>query len=658
MTVSALWVLATLVKGTVVLLAVILVAGSLRRASAALRHLVWGTGILTLLALPFVSLALPWELPVVALEPVVAPQATPPHAPVPEAGAASVPQVNHDRDAGPASGVDRSNALVEGPQGGGGRAPISPATIVTLLLVIWGLGALYLVARLVLGAVVLGRVVRRGMPLETPDWRRPLLEAADRLALPDLPLLVMSDRFPMPFACGLARPAIVLPSGAAEWDDRRRRTVLVHELAHVSRRDLVANAVGQLACALYWFHPLVWIAARKLRIESERACDDLVLGVGTRPSEYADHLLQIVCRASRSRTPAVALPMAQRHEFEGRMLAILERVARREPASGRHAAVLGALALGVVIPLAALAPVRRAPALPSFTTSMTQSAPDTVRGTAPPLARPTAVERQRVATPSATPSASASATQSATPSASPSVTRVDTTAVIAALTRALEDSVASVREDAAYALGRLEAAAAVEPLAARLERDPDAKVREMIAWALGSIGNLKATPALGAAAQRDAAETVRAMAVWALGQLEDPASVSILTAVLRDRSAEVRGHAAWALGSIEPPSAPPALVEALGDLSAEVRVRVAWALGRIADSTVGARLGVALRDSSAQVRKAALWALGRIGGDAAQAPLLEALQDPDPEVRARAARALAGSSGDPWPWPWPMPMIR
>jgi HEAT repeat protein/beta-lactamase regulating signal transducer with metallopeptidase domain len=658
MTVSALWVLATLVKGTVVLLAVILVAGSLHRASAALRHLVWGTGIVTLLALPFVSLALPWELPVVALETLVAPQATPPHAPVPEAGAASVPQVNHDRDAGPASGVDRSNALVEGPQGRGSRAPISPATIVTLLLVIWGLGALYLVARLVLGAVVLGRVVRRGIPLETPDWRRPLLEAADRLALPDLPLLVMSDRFPMPFACGLARPAIVLPSGAAEWDDRRRRTVLVHELAHVSRRDLVANAVGQLACALYWFHPLVWIAARKLRIESERACDDLVLGVGTRPSEYADHLLQIVCRASRSRTPAVALPMAQRHEFEGRMLAILERVARREPASGRHAAVLGALALGVVIPLAALAPVRRAPALPSFTTTMTQSAPDTVRGAARPLARPTPVERQRIAASSVTPSASASATQSDTPSASPSVTRVDTTAVIAALTRALDDSVASVREDAAYALGQLEAATAVEPLAARLGRDVDAKVREMIAWALGSIGSLKATPALGAAAQRDAAETVRAMAVWALGQLEDPTSVPILIAVLRDRSAEVRGRAAWALGSIEPPNAPPALVEALGDLSAEVRLRAAWALGHIADSTVVARLGVALRDSSSEVRQAALWALGQIGGDAAQAPLLQALQDRDPEVRARAARALAGSHGDPWPWPWPMPIIR
>jgi beta-lactamase regulating signal transducer with metallopeptidase domain len=212
---------------------------------------------------------LPWRLPVVTLDAVVTPPATSPVAPAPEPSVISAPQ-DPARDPGIASGVDRSVTPLDRPQGGGARTAISPATLVTLLLVIWGLGALYLVVRLVLGAVVLGRVVRRGTPLETPDWRRPLLEAADRLALPDLPRLVMSDRFPMPFACGLARPAIVLPSGAAEWDDRRRRTVLVHELAHVSRRDLVANAVGQLACALYWFHPLVWIAARKLRIESER----------------------------------------------------------------------------------------------------------------------------------------------------------------------------------------------------------------------------------------------------------------------------------------------------------------------------------------------------------------------------------------------------
>lgn len=630
------WVLATLLKGTVLLLGASVVAALLRGASASLRHLVWGLGIVTVLVLPLVSLALPWQLAIVPLETAVVPAAAHQETPTSTLGVPSAPQrpVEHEATGGP--NVAGTAAGSPPPQSGEQHAAISPTTIITLLLVIWGIGAVVLLARLAVGAFVLARVVRRGTPLESPDWRHPLLEAADRLALPEPPRLVMSDRFPMPFACGVLHPAIVVPSGAADWDDRRRRTVLVHELAHLARRDLLVNALGQAACAIYWFHPLVWMAARKLRIESERACDDLVLGVGTRPSEYADHLLQIVCRASRSRTPAVALPMAQRHEFEGRMLAILERVARREPASGRHAAVLGVLALTLMVPLAALAPVRDAPSLPAEPSS-----------TKPPSA---SLSPTRTAT--------RSPTASPTPRPARLVARVDTAGVVAALVRALEDSVASVREDAAYALGQLSATAAVVPLAARLGRDPAAKVREMIAWALGQIESRSSTPALGAAAQQDSSEDVRAMAVWALAQVGDPASVPTLAGLLRDRSPEVRGRAAWAIGSMESTGAPAALIATLADPSPDVRLKAAWALGQIADPSAVSRLGAALHDSSTEVRRAAMWALGQIGGEPAQSALLQALQDPDPEVRARAARALGGSHGDPWPWPWPMPIIR
>ena len=638
---GAIWIVSTLLKGTVLLLAAAAIAAVLRHASAALRHLVWGTVIATLLMLPLLSVVLPWRVPVVTL----APEPTF-HAPVPNTSP-------------PLAGV-----LVSGPmnvtaaQEGGAAAPAttSPAwrlprvSLLALLLGIWALGALFLLGRLALGALVLARIVRRGTPLDTTEWRRPLLEAADRLALERLPRLVMSDRLPMPFACGLVHPAIVLPVGASEWDDRRRRTVLFHELAHLARYDLIANTIAQLTSALYWFHPLVWMAVRRLRIESERACDDLVLGVGTRPSEYADHLLQIVCRAAHSRTPAVALPMAQRHEFEGRMLAILERAARRDPASGRHAAVLGALALALVIPLGALVPSRRA--------EIKQPGPPPGSQVANPSHDSVNVRRRPSASPTATPSASPSATP--TPSAAPTPTLQgrDSAGVIAALIRALADSVASVREDAAYALGQLGAAAAVEPLTARLARDPTAKVREMIAWSLGQIGSRGSTGALGAAAQRDTSEDVRGMAVWALGQLADPASVGALAGLLRDPSEEVRGRAAWALGSIAPSAAPALLVVALRDLSPDVRLRAAWALGQIADSRTVPDLAATLRDSTTDVRHAALWALGQIGGDAAQGALLQALEDRDPEVRARAARALAGSHGDPWPWPWPMPIVR
>jgi HEAT repeat protein/beta-lactamase regulating signal transducer with metallopeptidase domain len=635
------WILAVLVKATLLLLAGAGAAFALRRGSAAWRHLVWGTALAGLLVLPLASLVLPWRLAVVPLPAAATlePAASPGPSGVSAATSMANDRAREESAASPAATATpaHSSAAVGSPM------PFS-VSWPALLAGVWVLGALVLLARLVIGAQVLRRMLRRSTALDAPDWRRRLLDGADRLALDRLPALVVSDRLPLPFACGVLRPAIVLPSSAAGWSDRRRQAVLFHELAHLARRDLLVNAIGQVACALYWFHPLVWVAARKLRVESERACDDLVLGVGTRPSEYADHLLQIVCRAARAQTPAVALPMAQRHEFEGRMLAILERAARREPASRRHAAGMAALALAVMLPLAALAPAAP-PAAP-----VPPADPVTSRPPAEPEVRKTdRIESTAPAPLREAPRAAAPGSRAEAP---------DSDAVVAALVRALDDSVATVREDAAYALGRLEARQGIEGLQRSLARDPSSPVREMAAWALAQIGATGSVSSLGAAAQRDTAESVRTMAVWALGRLDDASAVPALVAVLRDRSAEARGRAAWALGTIGPERAPVELRAALRDPASDVRLRAAWALGRIGDSTAASALAEAMRDSSTEVRRAVLWALGRVGGDAAQQALLGATRDPDPEVRTRAVRALAGSHGDPWPWPWPMPMIR
>ena len=75
-------------------------------------------------------------------------------------------------------------------------------------------------------------------------------------------------------------------------------------MAHVKRRDVVPHLMAWIVCAVWWFHPLAWSAARRMRSESEKACDDLVLKVGTRASRYADDLLDIVTRAGAIRAPA------------------------------------------------------------------------------------------------------------------------------------------------------------------------------------------------------------------------------------------------------------------------------------------------------------------------------------------------------------------
>ena len=665
------WAAGVLLKGTVLLLFVLLVTVALRRASAGLRHLIWSAGIAALLLLPFVSLTLPWKLPVAAA-PLIPEQVTVPAlSPAPTVSTPAPTVSPTDKpvaglSAAPTSALPASSAATEGRR-------LTWGTVLVWLLGLWLAGAVAFLGRLALGAVVVRRIVSRAAPLDSPDWTRPLLEGADRLSLDAAPRLVVSDRLPMPFACGVLHPVIVLPESSREWSDRRRRAVLYHELAHLRRLDLPVNALGQLACAIYWFHPLVWVAARRLRMESERACDDLVLGAGTRASEYADHLLQIVCGAARARTPAVALPMAERREFEGRMLAILERDARREAPGRRQAVTLAAFALALLLPLAALGPAT--PATPQQPGAADQ-ARDQGPGERQPQARRQSDQPSRQRAQRTAQNTRQETVEQAEPQEpqgqQPKPARMKVQAknwntqggqgadpkVVAALLTALADSVVSVREDAAYALGELEAKEAVAGLSARLAREPDAQVRKMIAWALGQIESREATEPLGRAAQTDASQEVRETAVWALGQLEDPAAVPALEAVLRDQSEELRGQAAWALGTIEPSSAPPGLIAALKDSSPKVRLRAAWALGQIEDGAAAPALLPLLKDADPAVRKAAFWALGAIGGEAAQPALIEALRDPDPDVRAAAARALGGGHQSPWPWPMPRPIIK
>ncbi len=238
-----------------------------------------------------------------------------------------------------------------------------------MIAVAWAAVACALLLRLGCGAWSVRRIVRRARPLDDPDWQTPLYEIADRLELDAAPRLLRSDDVKMPFAAGLLSSTIVLPAESDGWSAERRTAVLIHELGHVRRRDLIGHTLGRVACALWWFHPLVWTAARRLRAESERACDDLALVFGARPSDYAEHLLDIVSCVRDHSTPAVALAMAHRREFEGRMLAILDpELRRRGPGRLHTAALVGGLAT-LALAVGAAAPAPREDGAPDVATA-------------------------------------------------------------------------------------------------------------------------------------------------------------------------------------------------------------------------------------------------------------------------------------------------
>ena len=124
---------------------------------------------------------------------------------------------------------------------------------------------------------------------------------------------------------------------------------------------LVLAAIGamilmvQIACALHWFNPLVWFAAWRLGVERERACDDLVLAGGVRPSAYARHLLEVVTGISPERsTQSCGLAMARKSSLEGRLVAVLSENRNRRGVSVALAAIALAIAAGIAVPIAML----------------------------------------------------------------------------------------------------------------------------------------------------------------------------------------------------------------------------------------------------------------------------------------------------------------
>ena len=165
----------------------------------------------------------------------------------------------------------------------------------------------------------------------------------------------VSDETDVPLVCGLWRPVVVLPADSASWPAERLESVLRHERMHIERHDVIAQALAQLACALYWPQPLVWLAAGAMRNACEQACDDGVLSQGTRPSAYAEHLMEI---ARGLRASGVVLEggiaMTHTNQLEERISALLNSKQDRRPAGAGFAAAVAAVAVTVVMTLSAV----------------------------------------------------------------------------------------------------------------------------------------------------------------------------------------------------------------------------------------------------------------------------------------------------------------
>lgn len=392
---SAVWLFDAACKSMIVLAVAAALVWSLRRRSAALRHLVWAAALISLPLLPLITAAVPgWRLGL-----FISPQvASPPRTLPASIDQADVTQVAAPRDADD----DASTATMPYPQYGNGRGdaagryefaqplvhepmseapgdrgdvasrPLEPSKARTMeqtplpqavrawcgarirdclvhAVNLWLFGVAMCILPIAMSWLGLRRLSALCRPVVEPRWLTDLDDACRSFGVTRPVRLVTAptSHVPVPMTWGMRRPTIALPSTAVAWSDGRRHVVIRHELAHVRRRDAVVQLAARLVTALYWFNPLVWWAGRRLRIEAEQAADDLVLCAGDRASEYAQHLVAIA--AGLRRRPAgsvVGVAMARRSTLEGRVLAILDEGRRR--VATKRGMTLAVLALGAI----------------------------------------------------------------------------------------------------------------------------------------------------------------------------------------------------------------------------------------------------------------------------------------------------------------------
>jgi TonB family protein len=327
-------------KGTVFLGFAAACTLAVRRSSAAARHLVWILTLGLMLALPAASLLLPaWKLAII-----------PP--PSPRQAIEEDERVVLARSR--PVGLDRPDRTVEPVAAAPAGTPSYP-TWPDWLLALYLAGLLLVAARTVVGAVRVRALARRSCLLETSPARSILELASRRLGLARAVELRTSAGIAIPFTCGILHPTVFLPDEARCWPRRQLEFVLVHELAHVKRHDCLTQMLAQAACAFYWFHPLVWFAALRMRKEREKACDDAVLSLDHPPADYADFLVAL-SRDLRRLEPIGRSGVAMAHpsQLEARMKALLDPELNHRALALRYILFAAAVAVAVLMPAAAI----------------------------------------------------------------------------------------------------------------------------------------------------------------------------------------------------------------------------------------------------------------------------------------------------------------
>lgn len=303
-----------LLKATLCLALTSLLYLAARKASASLRHWMISLSLIGLLVLPFSSSILPaWKVETKVAQLLPFPDQTSAKERFSPSPALSMPQPAEMSDQ-IAQSADPKPDLQLQIISRQPSASMPRLSLLTSICIIWAMGSLFFLGRLIWGMRSTARLSQTASPL--------MSKLAQNLAPGTKVAYHPGIKSPMTW--GLFQPYILLPEQAKNWSNDTLEVVLLHEMTHIKRQDYLLHILSWIALSLYWFHPLVWWFKKFQSEEREKACDEQVLKSGLAKTTYAEQLVQVAKYLSpKASSLDYAIPMAQQSQIKDRILSIL-----------------------------------------------------------------------------------------------------------------------------------------------------------------------------------------------------------------------------------------------------------------------------------------------------------------------------------------------
>ena len=210
--------------------------------------------------------------------------------------------------------------------------PEKTVTFPSVLLTLWALGMLAFFAVRMWRLLNSKLRLARSLPVakDAPLYQE-LESLCQHLGIKPTPWLLHNELIRGPQATGYFSPAILLPFHFGNYPAEQRQMMLVHELAHIQRKDMLWRASLEGIAIVFWFHPLVWLVLRRLDEQTEKACDDAVLQANYPASKYAETMLAALKPPSPQGAITQPSQAGAPAALRGRMFGVLDKAKHRLP---------------------------------------------------------------------------------------------------------------------------------------------------------------------------------------------------------------------------------------------------------------------------------------------------------------------------------------